>query len=420
MDEQDIRDLLDGLLSVSPESADRDELGIVVGLNAKLKAFTVRYDMRCSRRADELAAHGLSESGFGLLIDEGNGSANDAKAAVDRDRVCSDLPVFDTALANGDVSAEHLDLLARHTRDLSDAERSDLAGESAELVEKATTSSAWSFERELKNRIADIKSRHQPDSDVEELERQRRDSSVKRWTERGSGMKVTMIKLDPVRDATLHAVVDAQLARLRQDPDNKELPFERLKVMALLAATSARAGEFSVAEIVIHTDATTVCAGRHAHTMCETVDGDPVPVATMHRFCCEAILTAVMVEVDGTVRTLSEQRTANRHQRRALSAMYSTCAHPHCTVPFTQCRIHHVVWFTNGGPTLMSNMAPLCETHHHLVHEGGWSMTMTADRTITWIRPDGSIWSVHQSINRQPDLREHRERQRSRRSHAAA
>ena len=412
MGDQELRDLLDELLSVSPECADRDELGRVVRLNARLKAFTVRYDMRCSRRGDALAAEGRSESGFGVLLDDGNGSARDAKAAGDREKACTDLPEFESALADGEVSGEHLDLLAKHTKGLSDAERSDLAAAGQELVDLATSSSAWGFERDLKNRVADIKARHRPDSDVDEHERQRADSTVKRWTEQGSGMKVTQIRLDPLRDATLHTAIDAHLARLRQDAANTGRPIEELKVEAVLAAVSAKAAELRVAEVVIHTDATTACSGRHAHTLCETVDGDPVPVATMQRFCCDAILTAVAVDADGTARNVYEQRTANRTQRRALAAMYSTCAHPHCTVGFSQCRIHHIVWFTNGGATVLSNLLPVCETHHHQLHEGGWSVTMTADRILTWTRPDGTIWLTHPSINRQPEQQQQRRRTR--------
>ena len=55
-----------------------------------------------------------------LLLSEGNGSGRDAKHAQDRDRVCSDLPEFETALADGVVSGEHLDVLAKHTKNLTD------------------------------------------------------------------------------------------------------------------------------------------------------------------------------------------------------------------------------------------------------------------------------------------------------------
>jgi hypothetical protein len=165
-----------------------------------------------------------------------------------------------------------------------------------------------------------------------------------------------------------------------------------------------------VPEVVIHVDADTLCEGRHADTLCETVDGTPVPVASARRFCCEAALTAVIVDADGTVRKLAEQRLANRAQRRVLAAMYATCAHPNCTVAFSRCRIHHIVWFERGGATLIDNLLPVCEEHHHLVHEGGWNLTMSPDRTVTWTRPDGSVWMIHPSINRRPDREQRRRR----------
>jgi hypothetical protein len=111
----------------------------------------------------------------------------------------------------------------------------------------------------------------------------------------------------------------------------------------------------------------------------------------------------VIVIPDGSFDQLcAETRLANRQQRRALSAMYSTCAHPHCSVPFSQCRIHHIEFFERGGKTVLANMLPLCERHHHQVHEGGWTLAMTDDRVTTWARPDGTVWWTGQSINRRP------------------
>ena len=400
MNEQRVLDAVTRLVSSSIDTADRDDLAVVTALNATVKAYTAYVDMRISRRANELKSVGESAGGFATLLD-GNGSARDAKSAEERDRACATVPGFEDALADGDVSAEHVDVLARVTKDLSDEERLEVEAASEQLLADAQ-GSAWNFERRLKLLIAGIKARTRPHDDVEEAERQRAASTVKRWTDTVSGMKHTMISLDPFRDEQLHKVIDAKLAELRQDPANAKVPFEQLKVMALLAAVSAEAGAMGVAEVVIHTDAKTFCEGRHADTMCETIDGAPVPVATMHRYCCEAAITAVIVDADGTVRRLTEPRLANRAQRRVLAAMYSTCAHPHCTVAFSKCRIHHVDWYERGGLTVIDNMLPLCEEHHHLVHEGRWNLTMTPERTVTWTRPDGSTWIIHPSINRRP------------------
>ena len=43
------------------------------------------------------------------------------------------------------------------------------------------------------------------------------------------------------------------------------------------------------------------------------------------------------------------------------------------------------------GPTDLDNLVPICERHHHLVHEGGWTLQLHAGRRITLHRPDGTI-----------------------------
>ena len=59
----------------------------------------------------------------------------------------------------------------------------------------------------------------------------------------------------------------------------------------------------------------------------------------------------------------------------------------------------------HGGATDLDNLAPLCESakHHHLVHEGGWTLTMTPDRVATWTRPDGTIYYTGTTIDRAPN-----------------
>jgi hypothetical protein len=72
--------------------------------------------------------------------------------------------------------------------------------------------------------------------------------------------------------------------------------------------------------------------------------------------------------------------------------MQVTCSHPDCNVSIDQCRIHHLHPWRQGGRTDLEDLAPVCETHHHLIHEGGWTLTITPDRTATWTQPDGTIY----------------------------
>ena len=85
--------------------------------------------------------------------------------------------------------------------------------------------------------------------------------------------------------------------------------------------------------------------------------------------------------------------------------MYRTCAHPHCTTPFDRCEIHHVTAWDALGPTDLANLLPLCSFHHHCVHEGGWTLTLDPDRTITLTRPDGDITFDDTTTDRHPQHR---------------
>jgi hypothetical protein len=392
MNDGGVRTAVEALVGTDLSVADHAGLADASRAVARLQSFVDLAKVQIARRGRKLADEGDTSSAH-TLIDEGRCTGSDVKHTNGRDRVCGDLPDFEDALATGAVTGAHLDALAHHTRSLTDAERSDLAAISDELVADATEQPPALFDRTVKGRIDAIRNQHRPDSDVEALDRQRAASSVKRWTDRDTGMKNTMLSLDPIRDASLWNVIDHHLGRLRHDPANAERPFGQLQVEAVLASIDAASGERRIPEIVAHVDHRSLCHGRHADTLAETADGTAIPVATVRRLCCEAIIQAVIVQPDGTVDQLcAEQRTANRRQRRMLEAMYSTCAHPHCEVAFTACRIHHVIWWTKGGKTVLANLLPLCETHHHLVHEGGWNLVIDEQRTVTWLRPDGSVW----------------------------
>ncbi len=187
------------------------------------------------------------------------------------------------------------------------------------------------------------------------------------------------------------------------EPDQGELSVAQLQVEALVAAVSSETPRRPTADITVHIDLTTACHGRHDATLCELSDGTRLPVSAVQRLCCEATIALAAVGERGeAVAVGREFRTATRAQPRALRAVYATCAHPHCEIAFDRCRIHRIRFWRHGGRTDLSNMIPVCDRHHHVVHEGGWQLTITDERRCSWIRPDGTIWHEGPSINRRP------------------
>ena len=107
--------------------------------------------------------------------------------------------------------------------------------------------------------------------------------------------------------------------------------------------------------------------------------------------CMAAIIPVVLNSAGVVVDQGREIRLANRAQRRSLRTMYDTCAMPACSVRSKHCEPHHITWWRHGGTTDLPDLVPLCSNHHRNVHEGGWTLAIDADRTLTITYPDGHI-----------------------------
>lgn len=83
-------------------------------------------------------------------------------------------------------------------------------------------------------------------------------------------------------------------------------------------------------------------------------------------------------------------RTISPSLWSALVIRDAHCRHPGCDRPPAWCEGHHVVHFSKGGPTRLSNLVMACSRHHHLWHEPGWSLTLDEDATLWIVTPWGT------------------------------
>ncbi len=130
----------------------------------------------------------------------------------------------------------------------------------------------------------------------------------------------------------------------------------------------------------------------------------PLDAGTARRMACNATISGLTVGADGETLELGRsQRPANRAQRRALKAEYGGCAHPDCGVPFEWCQIHHINQWIDGGSTDLDNLIPLCSGHHHLLHQQHWQTSQHNN----WIfqTPNGQTVTTKRRTkpNRKPD-----------------
>jgi len=72
-----------------------------------------------------------------------------------------------------------------------------------------------------------------------------------------------------------------------------------------------------------------------------------------------------------------------------MSASSSSCTPrpPGCTERASQ--IHHIRHWANGGPTCLRNLISLCDAHHWLVHEGGFTNVTRSANAWALLGPTG-------------------------------
>ena len=444
------------LLAAEPQVADRDELTVIVRRSREVQSWLDSVNVACARRTRELASEGRAEPAASLLDDGGQRSSKDAVVITQRTVACDAMPAFEAALAAGLIAAGHVDIVARLLGKLDDQLRLEFVERQGWLLDRAQRERIEVFEitcrNEIRRLVAERDATLGGDTEGAELERQRAASALKQWVDKQTGMHHTHVELDPVRGAKLSKAIRDHLRRARSRDTNAGVPWAQLEVDSFINAVQAGvtrashpsatdapglvperapgaaadvvepSAEMRVPEVGVLIDHATLVDAWHEHSVCETYDGFPVPVSAVRRLCCDAEIIPYVLNGNGEVTDLGRsQRTVSRAQRRRLRAMHRTCGGDSaCTVPFEQCEIHHVVFWRFRGRTDIENLLPLCSRHHHQAHEGGWTLTMTPHRVVTWTRPDGTVHSTGSSIDRAPAGVSPPDRRRSRSTRRSA
>jgi hypothetical protein len=92
--------------------------------------------------------------------------------------------------------------------------------------------------------------------------------------------------------------------------------------------------------------------------------------------------------------------------RRALVLRDRGCTFPGCDRPPSWCIGHHVVPWSDGGPTSLGNAALFCTPHHRVIHRGEWTVRIAADGHPEFIPPhyiDPDRKPIRNTIHRRID-----------------
>jgi hypothetical protein len=152
-------------------------------------------------------------------------------------------------------------------------------------------------------------------------------------------------------------------------------------LVSLLARSHDASAASSGAQVVLHIDA--------AQATAQIEKGPAVPLASAERIACAARVRALVKDRKGNPLYLG--RTHRLVSKRLLAAVSLRDQHRCRWVGCDETRhldAHHIRHWLHGGRTDIHNLVLLCDRHHRLIHEHGYSMRGVGT-DVTFYRPDG-------------------------------
>jgi len=327
------------------------------------------------------------------------GSTRDVIRDQQRAETLDHTPHMAGALDDGHVTAGHVDAITDTARKLEPDQRAELFDRVDDLVAVASAATVDQWRRRLgieANRIR----RH---DGIDRLQRQRRDTRLRSWVD-AEGMWRLDARFDPLTGARLAARLAAATQALfaeqapdtcPTDPIDKQHHLRALALADLVCEPGSVGARPGRPEFVVVIDTATPDGGGGP-----TVDWG-IPVEIPHRVLAElmgqgsshavVVRNGVVLHAPGNLDLGRTTRLASPAQRRALRALYATCAIPGCEVRYDRCKLHHIIWWRHGGRTDLDNLLPVCTHHHTRIHHDHWILTLGPNRQLTIHHPDGTI-----------------------------
>ncbi|HQV58248.1 MAG TPA: HNH endonuclease signature motif containing protein, partial [Ilumatobacteraceae bacterium] len=385
--------LVDLAYGVCVTSASRDQLDDAVTAHGQLESMIAGRRLELARA---LAKH--SPNPAADLAAHLRSGTRDAKRTVERMHLSDLVPQIGAALDDGAVSTAHLDRLQGSLGRLTAQQRTTLLADADDLAAVARRTTPEQFDQHLRNQERAITA----DDGMALVEAQRRAVRLHNWIS-DDGMHHFKLSADPLTGLKIfnkvRAITEAKFHGGNIPADAPDLPIERqafLRAHALidllLGTKGVRLGQ---PEITVVVD-TRVPAGA-----APVIDwGLPIqlPVATLQELVGRARVNTVWMHGDdlvwapGKLDLGATSRIAGPDQRRALRAMYATCAVPGCDAPFDGCDIHHVLFWEDAKRTDLAILAPICSGHHSRLHAERWQLNLDDHRRLTIRLPNGNVF----------------------------
>jgi hypothetical protein len=88
------------------------------------------------------------------------------------------------------------------------------------------------------------------------------------------------------------------------------------------------------------------------------------------------------------------RRRPNAGQQRHVETLHPSCVFPGCRMPASACDLDHQIPWSEGGPTEVGNLTPLCRHDHRIRHQAGWTHRPLPGGDIQWTTKLGHTYTT--------------------------
>lgn len=308
-----------------------------------------------------------SRSAAARLANETSSSNHAARVELRRARQLRSMPATASALAAGDVSVDHVDLLAKANQQWRNAVFVD---HEAHLVAQCATL-RYSDARKL----VEYWCQRADASAAEDQAERRLESAHLSISSTLDGTVVVNGVLDPIGGA----IVTDQINRLERelfltDQRNgitRTVAQRRAAALVEMATRSATAPPGGRRPRPLFT---ALVGDASLSPLCELANGTVVTPGQLAHWVLEADLETVLFDGPSTVISVSHRRNFTGAVRRAIEVRDRRCQHRSgCDVPADQCDVDHIVPHSRNGETSQFNGNLECVPHnrHRDLHDHG-------------------------------------------------
>jgi hypothetical protein len=334
----------------------------------------------------EAETRGLAKSlGYGslrhLLQDVTRVSAGEANRRVEQAEAMAGLPATTEAVGAGEISGEHISVIAKHMKALPDEVQ--VNPEHRRLVEDVLVAQArLSGPRAVDRRGHEVRYKIDQDGPEPKPSPGKQPGNELHLRTMRDGRVRGKFELDKEAGALLKAVLSPfakPYPATEGQPDLRTTAERHGDALAELLRVAANAPDMPTeGGAKPHVAVTVPLEVLRTGLGDALLDGAGyLSAAEARRLACDSKIVPVVLggrsePVDVAVPT----RTVPAAMRKALVQRDRGCAFPDCERSASTCDSHHIKEWHQGGETRLSNLVMLCGRHHRLIHNSDWEVAI--------------------------------------------